>query len=1118
MQLFLNCKARYLLIRPKTLTFKPPLAMKLFITFLVAFSLQSSARSYSQGITLQLKNATLEKIFKSIEQQTKFRFVYSQEAMKKAKLVSIEVSDERLENVLRLSFIDQPLAYSIQDNFVIIKVAENKKAMPAVAADIRGKVFNENNEPLAGVTVTASKSNKATSTNDRGEFDLRDVDENDVLVVTSVGYHEQKIPVNGQSYFAIQLKMAVGSLDETIIMAYGKTSRRLNTGNISKVSSNDIKNQPVSNPLAAMEGRIAGLIVTQSSGVPGSAFKVQIRGQSSIGTALGNLPPDDPLFIIDGVPYARGNTVLSQLSSAANNPYQSSQGGLSPFNLFDPSEIESIEILKDADATSIYGSRGANGVILITTKKGREGKTKFSANIYSGASVVSKTMNMLNTQQYLEMRNEAYRNDSLTPTPGDAPDLLTWDTTRFTDFKKILIGETAHTTDAQLSLSGGNANTQFLLSGGYHRETTVFPGDFGDNKVSFHINLNHSSTNKKFHTSFSANYISDKNNLAGRDLTAYINLPPNAPPLHDSIGKLNWQENGASISDLGFINPFSSILQKYSAISDNLLSNINLTYQIIPGLSLKADLGYNISNVTENQITPQASLDPQFGSLGSLLFGYSSARIWNAEPQVEYATKLWKGSLNILVGSTWQELLNNNNSISASGYTSDLLLQSLQAAGSITSENSNSLYRYEAIFGRANYNWNNKYLANITARRDGSSRFGPGRQFANFGAVGMAWIFSNEPKIHKELSFLSFGKLRASYGTSGNDQIGDYSFFDLWRSTATPYQEIPGLTPSRLFNPDYHWEINRKFEAAIDLGFFKDHILFSVSYFRNKSGNQLINYILPAQTGFNGINKNFDAIVQNSGLEIQASSKNIVRKNFVWNTSFNVSVPKNKLVSFPGLATSSYANIFIVGQSLSVINRLKFLGVDPSSGVYQFEDVNSDGKLDRKDYVGSGNRDPKFYGGIENSFSSHGWQLDIFFEFKKQVAGNYLYSQLYNVPGFYFNQPAIVLNRWQNSGDKASIQRFTQNYGNVYTAFARNLSLSNGIYSDASFIRCKNISLSYSLSPLFAGKIRVESAKVYIRAQNLFIITNYIGSDPENNNFYVLPPLKTIIAGIQITL
>lgn len=1091
--------------------------MKLLVTFLVAFSLQSYARSYSQGITLQLKNAPLEKVLKLIEQQTKFRFVYSQEAMKEAKPVSIEVNNESLENVLRLSFTDQPLGYSVQEKFIIIKVVEKKKVMLAVTVDIRGKIVNENNEPLVGVTITASKSNKATATNEQGEFYLKDINENDVLIVTSVGYHEQKIPVNGQTYFAVQLKIEVNSLDETIIMAYGKTSRRLNTGNISKVSSNDIKNQPVSNPLAAMEGRVAGLIVTQSSGVPGSAFKVQIRGQSSIGTALGNLPPDDPLFIIDGVPFARGNIVLSQLSSAANNPYQSSQGGLSPFNLFDPSEIESIEILKDADATSIYGSRGANGVILITTKKGMEGKTKFSANIYSGASVVSKTMSMLNTQQYLKMRNEAYRNDGITPTPGDAPDLLTWDTTRFTDFKKTLIGGTAHTTDAQLSLSGGNTNTQFLLSGGYHRETTVFPGDFGDNKASFHINLNHSSTNKRLLTSFSANYISDKNNLAGRDLTGYINLPPDAPPLHDSTGQLNWQENGASISDIGFINPLSSVLQKYSATSNNLLSNINLNYKVLAGLSIKADFGYNISNVTENQIIPQASLDPQYGSLGSSLFGYSSSRIWNIEPQVEYERKLSQGILNILVGSTWQELLNNNNSISASGYTSDLLLQSLEAAGSITAVNSNSLYRYEAIFGRVNYNWKNKYLANITGRRDGSSRFGPGKQFANFGAVGLAWIFSNEPKIKNELSFLSFGKLRTSYGTSGNDQIGDYSFFDLWSSTYTPYQEIPGLAPSRLFNPDYHWEINRKFEAALDLGFFKDHILFSVSYFRNRCGNQLINYILPAQTGFTGINKNFDAIVQNSGLEIQASSKNIARKNFVWNTSLNISVPKNKLVSFSGLATSSYANIFIIGQSLSVINRLRFLGVDPTSGIYQFEDENGDGKLDRKDYVVSGNRDPKFYGGIENSFSSHGWQLDIFFEFKKQVAGNYLYSQLFNVPGFYFNQPALVLNRWQNPGDKASIQRFTQDYGNVYTAFARNLSLSNGVYSDASYIRCKNISLSYSLSSLFAGKIRVESARVYIRTQNLFIITNYIGSDPENNNFYVLPPLKTIIAGIQIT-
>jgi TonB-linked SusC/RagA family outer membrane protein len=716
------------------------------------------------------------------------------------------------------------------------------------------------------------------------------------------------------------------------------------------------------------------------------------------------------------------------------------------------------------------------------------------------------------------MRREAFQNDGTTPSTGNAPDLLVWDTTRYIDFKNLLIGGTAQMTNANVSVSGGTAGTQFLIGGNYTKETTVFPGDFADRKASFLLNLHHNSADKKFDASISAGYTVDKNNLMSSDLTGSINLPPNSPSLYDANGKLNWQENGVSISDLGFIQPLSYLLQKYTAQSDNLTGNINLSYRIIPSLVLRLSGGYNASYVNEININPQTSFDPNWGALGYSLFGYSSSKTWNAEPQLEYSKQIGKSKLSVLAGTTWQDMQYNSNTISAFGYASDILLQSISGAGSISASNSLNQYRYNALFGRVNYNLSDKYIVNLSGRRDGSSRFGPGKQFANFGAVGTAWTFSNEKFIQKALTFLSFGKLRGSYGTTGNDQIDDYSFLDLWSTTSRPYQNTQGLTPGRLFNPDYSWELNRKLEFGLEAGLLKDRILFTISYFRNRCGNQLISYILPAQTGFTGISRNFDALVQNKGWEITLNSKNIQSKDLKWSSSFVLSIPQNKLLSFPGLATSSYSLNYKVGQSLNIINRYQFLGVDPSTGIYHFKDINGDGTINRKDFVVSGNLDPKFYGGLQNSVGYKNWQLDIFFEFRKQVAQNYLASQSYYVPGLYFNQPTIVLSRWQKPGDNSTIQRFSQDFGTVFSAFASKLALSNGVFSDASYIRCKNLSLSYNIPSLWMSKIRLESARIYLQAQNLFTITNYVGSDPENHNFYVLPPLRTIVAGIQLTL
>lgn len=1001
--------------------------------------------------------------------------------------------------------------------------------------NIRGKVVNEQGEAVANATVRVmsqessivngslagarddkqilrqAQHDRISTTNERGEFATGTLNlaKGDTLIISATGYDSETVAISTIPFperaFTITLKRKITLLDEAMVIAYGTTTRRLNTGSVGKISAEEINRQPVANPLAALQGRVPGLLVTQTSGMPGAAVRLLIRGQNSFTQG------SEPFYIIDGVPFAPGNTDLNQFSSAlASNATQ----GLSPFNSINPADIESIEILKDADATAIYGSRGANGVILITTKRGKSGKVKLNASVRNGSSYVTKMMRMLNTQEYLQMRREAFANDGATPTVTNAPDLLAWDTTRYTNLQDLLLKGSAGMTEAYLSAGGGTNTTGFTLSGTYRKETSVFPGDMYDSRISAHLNFYNQSPDRKYSLQLSASYSSDNNNLVMPDISSAYRLPPNIPSFYSADGKLNWQGGGVS-----FENPMAYLLQSYTAVTDNFLSNLQVSYRVLPGLIIKASAGYNRIQTEEEGITPIASLNP-FASIaptGSSRFGDVFFKSWIAEPQAEYRFKYRRNKITILIGATWQETIGESSRIIATGYTSDALLHSVSGATAISADNSYNQYRYEAVFCRIQVNRNDKWLLNLSGRRDGSSRFGPGKQFSNFGAAGAGWIFSKEKFIAKKLSFISYGKLRASYGITGNDQIGNYQYTDSWRNTSNPYQGIPGLVPSRLFNPDYSWEVNRKGEAALELGFLKDRLWLSVAYFRNRSSNQLVKYTLPTQTGFGSITKNLPALVQNTGWEIEAKSRNIQRKTFNWVTHFNITIHRNKLIEFPGLAQSSYSSTYIIGEPLNVIYAYHLTGVNPATGVYQFEDVNGDNLINNSDRAARGSRDPQFYGGIGNDLNYKGWSLNIFFEFRKQNGRNYLASLLNNPPGRMVNQPAIVLNRWRKAGDAVPVQGFTASTSsNIYKAWAT-LGQSDGIYSDASYARLKNVMISYETALKRKGKTIAEIIRVYVQAQNLLTITGYEGSDPETQSLLTLPPLRTMTAGIQLT-
>jgi TonB-linked SusC/RagA family outer membrane protein len=963
---------------------------------------------------------------------------------------------------------------------------------------IQGTV-TDGNSPLAGVSISIKGKSNATLTDYNGQYTLFASPE-DTLIFTYIGYKTQIVSVQGRTAINISLQENETKLQEVKINAgYYSVKNSERTGSISKITAKDIEKQPVTNVLATMQGRMAGVNITQTTGTPGGGFNIEIRGQNSL-----RLEGNNPLYVIDGVPYSAQD--IGSTYTSGNIPGQNS-----PLNSISPNDVASIEVLKDADATAIYGSRGANGVVLITTKKGKEGKTSFSTSYSSGFGQVAHFMDVMKTPEYLSMRREAFAKDGVTKYPANAYDINgTWDQNRNTNWQKELIGGTADYTNVQSSLTGGSVQTQFLLSGNYSRETTVLPGDFEYSKGNGHFSLNHESENKKFKINVTGGYTMQRNNLPALDYTrTAVTLVPNAPALYDEQGNLNWENNT-------FDNPLAQLEGTIKGQTKDLIANVLLSYDLGAGCTAKTSFGYTDLLQSQNNVQPSTIYNPAYGlgSEMSVLFSNTVHRdSWIAEPQINWNHTLGKGKIDALAGATFQQQNSDQLVSLAEGFASNSLIENPAAAANHYVLNSEeSVYKYQAFFGRINWNWDTKYIVNITGRRDGSSRFGPGRQFADFGAVGAAWLFSNEKFIKDSLSFLSFGKIRGSYGTTGNDQIGDYQYLDTYATSGNTYQGIGGLQPARLFNPDFGWETNKKLEVALETGFWNDRIFTTVAWYRNRSSSQLVGIPLPGTTGFSDIQANLDAEVQNSGFEFSLRTTNFQSAYFSWTSTFNLTCAQNELLSFPGLEGSAYKYQYVVGQPINITKVYHYTGLNPNTGVYQFEDFNGDGKISAADDKQSiKNLSPQYYGGFQNQIRCGNVQLDFLFQFVKQETFNENFRM--GMPGTMVNQPEGVTSHWQNTGDLGSYQSYSNSNAQKRTANSRFIQ-SDAAIGDASYIRLKNVSISYDI-PKSWTKNRV--CRLSLQGQNLLTISRYKGMDPELIVSGYLPPLRVVTTSLQIT-
>lgn len=1108
------------------------LAMKLTAFLLTVFLTQVHASGFGQAVSFSGEDIPLKKVFSAIRQQTGYTIFFNQEILPDSKRVSLNAEEMPLKDFLALALKYEPVDFQIMDDTKTIVLS--RKGEPALIFDrigipVEGQVLDKDGNPVTDVSVRILKSNVGTATNKQGRFSFSNVEDGAMIEITAVGFvplvlklvnnrfevvksgkaeEGESLLVNG-SPVALQIKLMIAEtkLNEVkVSTGYWTTSQRLSTGNISKVTAKDIETQPVTNPLMALQGRVPGLEVTQRTGVPGVAPQVRIRGNNSI-----RYDGSGPLYVIDGV------IIDSRALESGNG--STMYGGFDPIGNINPANIQSIEVLKDADATSIYGSRGANGVILITTKRGASsGKINVDLQASIGAGGRVGRVELLNREQYMEMRREAYRNENRPPDIYAADFNGHWDTTRYTDWQDELLGGTSQHSNVQLGISGGNQHTTFSAGGNYQRETAIYSNDYGRKSAGAYLNLNHVSPSQKFKGAFTFNYGTGINKLFNdyQFMSLALNLAPVAPPLYDEKGELNWGVmDYGSFKSPTFFNPLAGLRKTHDRTDRTLIINTALEYEVMKGLQVKLNVGYTETNGEEVLKNPIRASPPIYigpGSTGYATFGNNFRNGWTIEPQLLYAKQFGDHRLDALVAGSWQASAASYRSTYADGYTSDVLLNSLQGATELRIQSDDySQYKSAALFTRIGYNYKEKYLLNLSARRDGSSRFAPKNRFANFGSVGAAWIISEEPFIRRYSRFLSFAKLRGSYGTTGNDQVQDYQFYDSYGISDGKYDGSVTLSPGSLYNPDFQWEATRKAEVALDLGLLKDRVSLSIVYYNNRSSNQLINYQLPATTGFGSVFRNFEATVGNRGWEMIANLQVIRNPSFTWTVNANITIPRNELVAFPNIATSSYARQYKVGAPLSVWKLYISEGMDPATGLYIIKDLNSDGQISSADEVISDrHRDPIVFGGISNSFRYRQFEFSLFTSFSRKTGNTISYS----LPGQMNNYPVEVMQRWQKPGDVTKIPAFATEYNTSAELFfnARN---SEAFLEDVTCFRLTNAVLGYRFAPRLLSRLKMTSARIFINGQNLLTYFPGQGFDPDTGSNY-LPPVKSMMAGVQI--
>jgi TonB-linked SusC/RagA family outer membrane protein len=1014
------------------------------------------------------------------------------------------------------------LAPSAEGNIATIQSLAITAATPPADVRLSGRVTGENGEGLPGVNVVIKGSIRGTNTDADGHYQLSVPATGTTLVFSFVGYTSQEVQAGNRTTVNVQLVPDNKSLNEVVVVGYGTVKKSDLTGAVAKVGETNIKATPIPSLDRAMQGRAAGVQVVSNSAAPGGSSTIRIRGSGSVNAS------NDPLYVIDGFPTT----------------------GLNSINTND---IESIEVLKDASATAIYGSRGSNGVVLVTTKRGKAGKTVISYEAYYGVQSIRRKIPLLNATQFADFVNEARVNGGGQPyfngSSADQP--LPSSLGEGTDWQGQIF-RAVPIQSHQLAASGGTDKSRYAISFGYYNQQgIVLNSNF--KRYTLRANLDNNLTSRlkagltmqgAFTTGNNAKTDVDGNGGGGVTSSA-LSYAPNFP-VYNADG--SYYKNTGALNGYGVDNPLA-VANEITNVGTTIriLANSYLDYTIIDGLTFRTSFGADLQTTKTNSYATRLSLAGSSLGGGASITNVQSIG-WLNENTLNYTRQLTpKHSLNALLGYTIQGLAIENVGATANTFTNDFALYNNLGAGSslVAPSSGASDWRLISYLARINYGFDDRFLLTLTGRRDGSSRFGPNEKFGFFPSGALAWKLANEKWI-KSITAISDAKLRLSYGLSGNQEIGNYRY--LANISSTPYilggQLNSGSYTSSIANPDLRWEKNAQFDAGIDIGLLNNRIQFTADYYIKTTSDLLFSVGVPTSSGFSTTLKNIGSI-QNKGLELSLNTINVDRGGFRWTSEFNITFNQNKIQTLDGrqeFTTGTDAVIFATSINPILLQVGSPLGnfygrvadgifqnqseVDASAqkttakpGDIRYKDLNGDGVINDNDRAIIGNANPKFFGGFNNTFSFKGFDLNIFVQGNSgnQIL-NYGTFDLLNLTGGN-NQSTRILDRWTPTNPSNTIPRANSAGGSRI--------LSSFQVEDGSYLRVKNISLGYNLPRDLLSRLAIASAKIYVTAQNWITITKYTGYDPEVNRYGSsslsqgldyggYPAAKTLLVGLNL--
>jgi TonB-linked SusC/RagA family outer membrane protein len=1142
--------------------------MKLTTLLIIVALVQTSAKSYSQKINLNEKNASLEKVFETISSQSGYHFFYDEKDVNN-KTVTVQLKNASIASILDACFKEISLNYKIIGKNVIIKHREDNVAPEPQT--ISGRVTDESGNGMPGVTIRVKGSKTASVTQKDGTYVLF-ADKGNVLLFSYVGYVTKELSIGDAVVYYLSMVPSSSKLDQVVVIGYGTTKRKDLTGSISSVNINEVKDIPFASIDQALAGKAAGVQVVSGDGSPGGVASIRIRGGTSI------LGGNDPLYIIDGVqitPQDRyiktPGEVVDPIAQSAGNFSANGElsgsfsRGLNSLAGLNINDIETIDILKDASATAIYGSKAANGVIIITTKKGKyDSKPLLELNNYTGVSTPIKAK-LLNADQYKTILKEAAQNLATEETaqgfPVDATPNSILNDPGFlgnanTDWLKLVL-RNGLTQNTDISIRGGGKSSRYYTSLSYTNQTGVVKGtDF--KRLSGKINFDN-EINSKLRIINNILYGATTNNITNGAYSQALYAPPTRSP-YNADGTLATLSGGSigSSNYLGFQNPLSLLNGINQGKNASFQGSMALEYDILKNLRFRSQASINYNSYHQRNYTPSSSLVAtpsdavsSKGGVGSQ--GQTENTSYLYENTLSYNQQFDKNNrLDVVAGTSWQ--LDKTTSFQASGqtYPDDFILNNLGSAA-LTLPNTSSSYQNSLLsfYARANYAYKDKYLLTVTARSDASSKFASSKQVGYFPSAGAAWRISQE-SFMKRVSWVDDLKLRASIGYTGTQNIGNYMYRTLY--TAASYNGINATIPTQLGNNSIKWESTLQKDAGIDFTLFKSRLNGTVGIYEKKSSGLLYTQPLPASSSFSTLTANL-ADIRNRGLEIEFNGEIIKGKNFSWrgdlNVSFNRSLVTNlnsifadpnhgSVTTSNGVSYISANTVLKSGLPVGQFVGLNFQGIIQNKeqlAAYQAQQpfysfftpylnigdpiyaLTPDGFADNYQFIGSAA--PKFYGGYTNTFTYKDFSLSTLFNYS--VGGHILY--LADIGNQYVND---LTNKGVAILDRRTPENINSNRPRLIYGYNAGATASNNIYS-SSFLKLKSVSLNYRLPKRITDRLNIQSFSVYASATNLFTITKYPGQDPEvSNDPYSLvdgytdantyPTIKQYVMGIRLTL